>query len=266
MVCSTVECVDVTAPDAIVIDSIIPIDVLCNGENTGFAEVFASGGNGTFTYLWNDNLAQFSNPANSLPTGTYTVTITDASMCTATASIFVDEPAVLTTTIDPTAVLCFGGNDGSAISNPIGGVAPYTYAWNTLPGQTTQEVTSLTTGGYTVTVTDFNGCTNSQTTLIDEPATAVSAVIDQTFVSCFEEENSIAVVTPSGGTGTNYTYAWNNSPPSTSVTANNLAAQNYNVIVTDENGCETTADILITELENITANAINIDPSCFWRK
>ena len=261
--CTAVECVDVNSPDAIVIDSIVPIDVLCNGENTGFAEVFASGGNGDFTYLWSDPLAQFSNPANSLPTGTYTVTITDVAMCTATATIFVDEPAILTASVDPTDVLCFEGNDGEATANPIGGVEPYTYAWNTLPGQFTQDVSTLIQGDYIVTVTDFNGCTTSANTTINEPATAVSAVVDQTFVSCFNQNISEAIVTPSGGTGTNYTFEWNNTPVSTTATAGNLAAQNYSVVVTDENGCQSTTDILISELEEITANAINIDPSCF---
>lgn len=261
--CTATESVEVNSPDAIVVDSIIPIDVLCNGGNSGFAEVFASGGNGTFTYLWSDQLAQFSNPANSLPSGTYTVTITDAAMCTATASIFVDEPAILTASIDPTDVLCFGGNDGAGTANPLGGVAPYNYAWNTLPGQFTQNVNTLTQGSYTVTVTDFNGCTTSASTTINEPATAVSAVVDQTFESCFDQNESQAMVTPSGGTGTNYTYEWNNTSASTTATVNNLSPQNYSVIVTDENGCQTTADILITELEEITASAINIDPSCF---
>ena len=261
--CTAVECVEVNSPDAIVIDSIVPIDVLCNGENTGLAEVFASGGNGTFTYLWSDQLAQFSNPANSLPTGTYTVTITDAAMCTATATIFVDEPDVLTASINPTDVLCFEGNDGEATANPVGGVEPYNYAWNTLPGQFTQDVNTLIQGDYTVTVTDFNGCTTSTSATINEPASAVSAVVDQTFESCFNQNNSEAIVTPSGGTGTNYTFEWNNTPASTTATAGDLGAQNYSVVVTDQNGCQTTSDILITELEEITASAINIDPSCF---
>ncbi len=261
--CTAVECVDVTSPDAIVVDSIVPIDVLCNGDNTGFAEVFASGGNGTFTYLWSDQLAQFSNPANSLPSGIYTVTITDAAMCTATASIFVDEPAVLTASINSIDVLCFEGNDGEATVNPIGGIEPYNYAWNTLPGQFSQDVNTLIQGNYTVTVTDFNGCTTSAITTINEPSTAVSAIIDQTIESCFNQNNSEAIVTPSGGTGANYTYEWNNVPPSTSVTAGSLSAQNYSVVVTDGNGCQTTTDILITELEDITANTINVAPSCF---
>lgn len=261
--CTATEAVDVNSPDAIVIDSIIPTDVLCNGENSGLAEVFASGGNGNFTYLWNDQLAQFSNPANSLVSGTYTVTVTDAAMCTATALVFVPEPDVLTTSINTTDVLCLGGNDGNAIANPLGGVAPYTYAWNTLPGQFTQEANTLIQGNYSVTVTDANGCTTSALTTINEPATAVSAVIDQTFESCYNQNESVAVVTPSGGTGTNYTFEWNNNPVSTTATASDLAAQNYSVIVTDENGCQTTAEILITELEEITASAINVDPSCF---
>jgi subtilisin-like proprotein convertase family protein len=261
--CTAVESIDVNSPDAIVIDSIIPIDILCNGGNTGFAEVFASGGNGNFTYLWSDQLAQFSNPANSLPTGTYAVTITDANMCTATASIFVDEPDVLSTTINPTDVLCFGGNDGVGTANPVGGVEPYNYAWNTLPGQFTQDVNTLIQGDYTVTVTDFNGCTTSTSMTINEPATAISAVVNQTFEGCFDQNESKATVTPVGGTGINYAYEWNNMPASIMATASNLAAQNYAVIVTDENGCQTTVDVLITELEEVIASAINVDPSCF---
>ena len=131
-----------------------------------------------------------------------------------------------------------------------------------MPGQFTQDVNTLIQGDYTVTVTDFNGCTTSASATINEPATAVSAVVDQTFESCFNQNISEAIVTPSGGTGTNYTFEWNNTAASTTATAGDLAAQNYSVVVTDENGCQTTADILITELEEITASAINIDPSC----
>ena len=262
--CTAVSCIDVLDPSLVVVDSIIPTDVLCFGENNGFAEVFVSGGTGagTYTYLWSDDLAQFSNPANSLFQGTYTVTVTDAGDCTATATITVGEPDLLTTTIAPTDVLCFGGNDGATIANPQGGTMPYTYVWNTLPAQTTETIDDLSAGTYNVTVTDANGCTATQTSIVTEPATAVTATVEQTFLGCFEENNSTAIVTPSGGTGNNYTFAWDNNPVSTTATANNLAPQNYVATVTDENGCQATANILIEELEDITINVIKIEPSC----
>ncbi len=261
--CTAVDCIDVSNPDAIVIDSIVAIDVLCNGENSGFAEVFVSGGDGNFTYLWSDQLAQFSNPANSLAQGTYTVTITDGAACTATASIVVNEPAILTAVISPTDVNCFNGNDGEALANPSGGVEPYNYAWNSLPGQFEQTATNLPTGGYIVTVTDNNGCTAIASTQIDEPATAVSTIVTQDFQGCADQNNSILLAIPSGGTGTNYTYVWDNAPVSNANTATNLDDNTtYTVTVTDVNGCEITASLENNDLDPIDVNIIQIPPTC----
>ncbi|MEM6964909.1 MAG: proprotein convertase P-domain-containing protein [Bacteroidota bacterium] len=251
---------NIPASNLIVVDSIIATDVSCNGGNDGLAELMVSGGAGGFTYLWSDPLAQFSNPANSLSAGAYTVTVTDASMCTATASVEVNEPDVLTTSISPTDVNCFGDVDGVAMAMPTGGTMPYTYQWNTLPGQTTQTATSLPFGNYTVTVTDFNGCTIIETTNIQQPSSAVTASAVQTFVGCFGENGSVATVTAAGGTGQDYLYEWSNG--NTSDLAENLSAQDYIVTVTDGNGCTAETALTVTELEEITINIIQSEPSC----
>ena len=262
--CQANACVDVTSPPVITIDSIVATDVLCNGEDTGLATVFASAGSGSFTYLWSDALAQFSNPANSLEQGTYTVTVTDASFCTATATVFVDEPTVLTTTITPTDANCFGGNDGIATANPLGGVEPYNFSWTTLPGQSTQTVENLTAGTYTVTVTDDNGCETIQTTVIQEPATAITALVTQTKEGCFGANDSEAQVVAMGGTGINYTYEWSNVPASNTANATNLDGGNtYFVTVTDANGCEAIENLMITDLDEVQVlSVIEVDPTC----
>ncbi len=262
--CQTNACIDVTSPPVITIDSIVATDVLCNGEDTGLAEVFASAGSGSFTYLWSDALAQFSNPANSLEQGTYTVTITDAAFCTATATVFVDEPALLTTTIDATDVNCFGGNDGTATANPLGGVGPFDFSWTTLPGQSSQLVENLSAGTYTLTVTDANGCETIETTQIQEPTTAVVAMVSQTKEGCFDANDSEAAVVASGGTGTNYSYLWSNSPASNSTTATNLSGgTTYFVTVTDENGCEAIENLEIIDIPAIqNIGVITINPTC----
>jgi len=262
--CQANACVEVTSPPLITIDSIVATNVLCNGEDTGFAEVFTSGGSGSFTYLWSDELAQFSNPANSLVTGTYTVTVTDAAFCTATATVFVDEPTVLTATIMPTDVNCFGGNNGTATANPVGGVGPYDFSWTTLPGQSSQFVDNLTAGTYTVTVTDANGCEIIQQTDILEPATEITAIVTQTKEGCFGANDGQAEVVASGGTGTNYTYLWSNPSGTATPSALNLSGGiTYFVTVTDEKGCETVENITITDIPAIEGiGVITIDPTC----
>ena len=179
------------------------------------AQVFVSGGtsaNGDYSYLWNDNLSQFANPANSLPAGNYNVTITDDIGCTVSASVAIEEPAILTTTIDVTNVKCFEGSDGEATAIPNGGVEPYNYLWGPSPFQTGPTASGLEDGGITVTVEDSNGCTVEAAATITEPATAVEATASQTFVGCYDANQGAATVVAVGGTGTNYDYSWNTTP------------------------------------------------------
>ncbi len=135
--------------------------------------------------------------------------------------------------IDPTPITCFGANDGSATANPFGGWEPYTYTWNT--GDTTQTISNLAPGTYSVTVIDIDGAIGIASTVIDEPP-ALGSLFNITPESCPGSSDGLIEVVAFAGTPP-YTYLWSNG--ASSATINGLPAGTYSVTVTDANGCTT---------------------------
>jgi gliding motility-associated-like protein len=172
----------------------------------------------------------------------------------ATANVTISQPAVvLAVSTSQVNVLCFGSATGSAKATPTGGTAPYTYSWNTIPVKTTATAAGLTAGNYTVTVTDFNGCSAIADVIITQPVAALSVNTSQVNVLCFGSTTGSATATPAGGTAP-YTYSWNTVPVKTTATASNLAAGNYTVTVIDNNGCTALANVIITQPEVLTGS------------
>jgi len=236
-------------------------NVLCFGNATGSATVSASGGTVPYSYSWNTTPVQTGATATGLAAGTYTVTVIDANKCTTTASVTITQPdAPLAAIISyHSNVLCYGNATGSATVSVSGGTAPYSYSWNTTPGQTTAIATGLSAGNYSVTVTDANDCIATVSVTIEQPKEALSASIAQHYVSCFRGNDGSASVAVSGGTpwvgaaGSYYTYLWSPSGQFTQ-TATGLTAGPYTVTVTDANGCTTTASVTIEQPEELTAS------------
>jgi gliding motility-associated-like protein len=256
--CTATQCTDISAPDALVVNSITVVNVDCFGNATGSANVVAAGGAGSYTYMWSDPLGQISSTAGSLPAGDYTVTVIDANGCQVIAQATITQPTVLTVSAGASPALCKGGADGTATASPGGGVQPYIYKWN--DNQTGQTATGLAAGIYFVTVTDANGCQAITSTSVGEPAEAVSLQVDQTFRGCHGQKDNEATVTPSGGTGS-YTYLWSNGQQSQ--TATNLDSLLYFVTVTDANGCDAEISITPNDLPPITVNIIANLPGCY---
>ncbi|MCB0571139.1 MAG: proprotein convertase P-domain-containing protein [Phaeodactylibacter sp.] len=256
--CQATACAEVGAPASIIIDSVSVANVLCQGGNTGNAAVYASGGSGNYTYLWDDPLAQIGQSATMLVAGTYTITITDANGCQATTQAEVNEPEALSLSFDEDDVACTGGNDGVSTATANGGITPYTYLWQ--GGQTGPIATGLAAGTYGLTVTDHNGCQESATSTITEPEKAVDAEAVQSRMGCFGEKDNEATVMATGGTGSSYTYHWSNGQ--TAATAIGLDSIPYTVTVTDVNGCEAVASITPSDLEQIDFFIITTTPSC----
>jgi gliding motility-associated-like protein len=263
--------------------------VSCFGSSDGSLGSTPGGGVTTlpYTFEWNTDplttvVSTDQNPTG-LPTGSYTVTITDANGCTSTTvPVLITEPTVVTSAslvssdYNGFGVSCFGSSDGSLGSTPGGGVItlPYTFEWNTDPATTVvstdQNPSGLPTGSYTVTITDANGCTSTTVpVLITEPtvvtaASLVSSNYNGFGVSCFGASDGSLGSTPGGGTTTlPYLFAWDTDPTSggTISTAQNptgLPAGDYVVTITDANGCfATTVPVTITEPPLLTTTTSN---------
>lgn len=189
------------------------------GNNNGSATANPVGGQSPFTYLWNTGATTQS--ISGLAPGTYSVTITSTGGCTSSSATTINGSTGITGTITPSHTTC-GLNNGSATANPSGG-SGYTYNWSN--GATTQTITGLAAGNYTVTIT-AGGCTATATTTING-STGISSTITTTHTTC-GLNNGSATANPSGGSG--FTYVWNNG--ATTQTISNLAAGDYKVTVT----------------------------------
>lgn len=260
--CTATNCVEVMPVSPLEVLNVVPTMATCYGAATGQALVDASGGTGTYGYLWSDNAAQTTNPATGLEAGTYTVIITDQNGCTESTDVVVGQPDTLTTTITSLDVDCFGGNTGTATAVPVGGTGDYQYSWNN--GQTTVDAIDLAAGVYDLVVTDENGCTSIASTEISQPATGMDIAIFQQDTACFEASTSAAFVTVTGGTPASgsYTYEWSGNAGTDSI-ATNLMAENYQVTITDANGCTESIDLTMQEFGMITMNVARDEPDCF---
>ncbi|MBI2966185.1 MAG: PKD domain-containing protein, partial [Bacteroidetes bacterium] len=130
-------------------------NVSCGGLCTGAINLTASSGTAPYNYDWADVAgASNSEDRTNLCAGTYTVTVTDANGCTATATSAVTQPTSISNTNSVNNVNCAGQCTGSITATPSGGTSPYTYIWTTCASMCTNTIGSLCAGTYTVTVTD----------------------------------------------------------------------------------------------------------------
>ena len=126
-----------------------------------------------------------------VPCATYTVTVTDANNCTMTRSVTIDPfTAAISCNIIPTNVSACGGSGEATVSGVTGGLAPFTYLWNTNPPQTSATATGLQAGSYFVVITDANGCTAVETVNI-ETDEAIAATANLQGASCWGGNDGI---------------------------------------------------------------------------
>jgi Secretion system C-terminal sorting domain/SprB repeat/HYR domain len=229
-------------------------NVACFGGNNGSATVSTTGGNGSFSFVWsNGNTTQTT---SNLVAGTYSVTATDGENCAANTTITVTQPSALAANASATAQQNIGQNNGSATANPTGGASNYTYLWSN--NQTSQTISNLAPGSYSVVVTDANGCTSSQTVTVNSVGCALAATTSQLNVACFGGNNGSATANVAGA-NLPVTYLWSNGQ--TAQTANNLTAGDYSVQILDNAGCPATLAVTIAQPNNLSANASSTNES-----
>lgn len=232
--------------------------VLCFGNATGSATVTVTGGNSPYSYVWSPSGGNAAT-ATGLTAGNYTVLVTDANNCTATASVTITQPPQLTLNTAGFSALCNGACNGQGVSIVQGGVGPFTYNW-TPNGGNGPNATGLCAGTYTCLVTDANGCTISDTAIVSQPPPLILSTTFDT--SHCGQPDGQACVNVSGGVGP-YSYLWN---PTSQVgnCATGLTPGNYCVTVTDANGCTSTACVTVPNAAGVVASISgSTNVSCF---
>ncbi|HIA36259.1 MAG TPA: PKD domain-containing protein, partial [Flavobacteriales bacterium] len=258
--CSDSDTVSLLMPPPL-IANITGTDASCNGICDGTATIIPSGGTSPYIYNWDDPLFQTDSTATGLCAGTYNVTVTDAVGCDTILSYTINEPSAIVLTGSSTPATC-GNPDGTACVTIVGGTPPFTYLWDDPGAQTNNCATAILAGGYTVTVTDSNGCIATTPVSVNDLGAPVATISDSSDVSCNGGSDGSATVSLSGGT-LPYTFSWNTSPIQTDSIATGLSAGTYTATVTDSNGCIASASVIISEPVLLIASITNsTNPSC----
>ncbi|HEY1062014.1 MAG TPA: SprB repeat-containing protein, partial [Daejeonella sp.] len=256
--CTATETITITQPLAVLAIASTQTNVNCFGESTGAINLTVSGGTAPYSYTWSSG--QSTEDISSLAAGSYTITVTDSKGCTATETILITQPlAALTLSSTQTNINCFGESTGAINLTVSGGTAPYSYSWSS--GQSTEDISSLAAGSYTITITDSKGCSATETILITQPLAALTLTTTQTNINCFGESTGAINLTVSGGTAP-YSYSWSSGQTTEDISS--LAAGSYTITVTDSKGCTATETILITQpLAALTLSSTQTNINCF---
>ena len=165
--CINFDDVIVSEPSAIFLSDVVT-NVSCNGGSDGSINITPIGGQTPYAYSWSP-IGATTAVVTGLAAGTYTVTVTDANGCTEVLNSMVTEPSPIFITFTTVSdVTCYGANDGYININVNGGTIGYSYLWSN--AETSLNISNLSGGTYSVTVTDANGCTAIDGVSLTEPS------------------------------------------------------------------------------------------------
>lgn len=241
-------------------------DVSCFGQNNGSITIRV-GGLINPTYQWSDGTTVFSTNQNvsALSGGVYSVTVDadNASPCPIDSIIINEPPLLELLNKNIIAPSCVGISDASIELAVTGGTPStngYNFNWdNSLPNNSNPQNLSAST--YQVTITDANGCTTSDTTVI-EPTLPIQTQLTATNPTCFDYNDGEISTLIMGGTSP-YSYQWNDDLNQTTPIAYGLIANTYTLTITDANGCEEIVNESLVNPTVLTAQVATIEsPLC----
>ncbi|TDD97495.1 PKD domain-containing protein [Flavobacterium cellulosilyticum] len=247
----------------------------CFGANNGSIKTNVTGGipfNSGPPYIisWtgpNGFTASTSGISNLIP-GNYNLTITDAGGCPFDKSYTISEPnEIIIFTDEKKDITCYNSANGKIKISISGGTLNYTFAWtkNGIPYASTEDVSNLSPGVYSVKVSDVNNCGPATASFtIAEPPILVVNLASKTDVICYGQPTGAITLNSSGGT-LPYTYAWTgpNGFTSTNQNLTNLFAGSYTLIVTDNLGCFKSLNITLTQSTAISIKATTTPITCY---
>ncbi len=236
-----------------------PFPTVCNGN-----PVSLTASNLSLTFSWMPGGSTATTIVVTPTANTYyKLTTTAGNNCSTTDSL---EVKLLNAGISKYDVTTCGGCNGAAYTSVTGGTGPYTYAWSAGGSTTNSYENSLCTGTYSVTITDYNSCSVTDSAKIINPGPLTLPAPTVTNVTCNGADNGTATANPTGGTPSYY-YTWNDGgQPQYTQTATGLTpGVTYTVIVTDAAGCSAadTAYVTVTEPTALTTSiSANVNVSC----
>ena len=253
--CQATQQTVLTDPPAVSIDLVTPTALMCAGDFSGALDIQASGGTPVLQYsIDNGTTFQGGGTFSFIAAGNYDIVVEDANGCQATDIGVVTEPAPLSWTID-TATVCANVCDGTVTANVAGGTLPYDYNWGgNIAGNGQNQATLVCDGTYGLILTDANGCQlDTNNIIVQSPPPLVIPNVIPTDVSCYQGisdmsnpgvvnfDGTINIGTPTNGTGP-YTFEIAPDPTGAGPQVGNglftnLPDGNYDITVTDANGC-----------------------------
>ena len=237
---------DISTPSTVISGPLI----ICDGDPATLTTQ-VTGGTMPYTYEWNNGETTASIDVQPSVTTDYSVTVTGANGCTSTAQV------TLTVNENPTAnagmdqSVCEGGS-ANLIASANGGTSPYSYQWS--DGLGTNPMLTFTptnTSTISVTVTDANGCTDVDEVNITVNELATITLDNQTNVSCNGDSDGSISINVGNGVDP-LSFAWSNGANTQNI--DNLAAGNYDLTLTNGNGCTSTFSATITEPSPLSLN------------
>ncbi|QHT71624.1 T9SS type B sorting domain-containing protein [Rhodocytophaga rosea] len=243
--CSVSQTITLTKEISPLSVSVSAKSVICNGSSNGSATATVSGGVAPYTYAWSNGTTTAA--VTGLKAGEYSVTVTDKAGVKQSKTIAITQPTAIN--VSETVVAETASSKGSINLTVSGGTSPYTYKWSN--GATTQDLTSVSAGSYTITVTDANNCIVNKSVTVNAIAPSLSVTTSSQPAKCYGGSEGNASVSVIGGVAP-YTYAWSNGATTAAVAG--LKAGEYSVTVTDKAGIKVSKTVSITQPTAISIN------------
>lgn len=221
--------INMPAPGTLTSQTESVVHVSCYGFCDGYISISASNGTEPYQYNWSNG--EHGTNISNLCAGRYTITVIDADLCVTHQFANISQPDTLVTNItEDSPILCFG-ELASIHSSTYGGTSPYAFIWSN--GESTQTSIMVPAGYYTIQVTDNHGCTsNAQITISQPEALRLSQTTENQL--CDNNCNGKIVTRMQGGVMP-YRYRWSSGETSSEIT--NLCSGEYDLTITDANGC-----------------------------
>ena len=242
----------ITQPEPLKLSINSTDDVDCfRGEN-GAVDLSVVGGVEPYTYSWSNGAS--SEDLDGIVAGSYTVNVSDAHGCVNSISTMINQPSELLAEIeDVKNINCYGDSTGAISIGVSGGTVPYLYKWSN--GATTEDISNLTIGEYSVEISDAKGCFQKLTASITQPELLVATVEETRDVLCKGFQEGSINVSVSGGV-TPYQYSWSNGSKNQDL--RDVGAGRYSIRIEDANGCARNLNAEIKEPEMLVVSILNI--------